>query len=468
MLGTLVYLLLLGPLTIFGQNLVRNPSFEELSDCPQTKGLINLAVGWEAPTSQWGSVLNSCSDALLMAVPNAGHYVDSYQQPRTGEGYGHLVGYHTAYYSYLSTTLMAPLKANTDYFLRFFVSPDVSESYDLWDYTDAIGMTFTDTAFYQENGFLPDPEVFVLHELEPTIEHRGTLITDTVGWTPIRGCYTARGGESYLVIGNFRMPWETLRGETDPGNPNSILYYYVDDVLVAPFDPLPDTLLLCAGESATLSAGFFDASYEWNTGHTDSVLTVSEGGRYIVTAWMDGCALHDTVEVIDVEEVIGTGWTDTTVCRETGFVLTPPLPGTYTWSDGSTSSRLSVESSGYYEVEVENSCGQFRFSRYVEQKDCDCSWYVPNAFSPNFDGRNDELTAYPGCDFPFEFHRFTIFDRWGNEVYRSTDAYQLAWDGTSRGQSVPGGVYVWLLEYTVLEPGGSREVVQQGDVLVVR
>jgi gliding motility-associated-like protein len=275
----------------------------------------------------------------------------------------------------------------------------------------------------------------------------------------------ANGSEVFAVIGNFYFPDETVI-QDDRYNAN--MDYFVDDVLVAPFDPLPDTLLLCAGESATLSAGFFDASYEWNTGHTDSVLTVSEGGRYIITAWMDGCALHDTVEVVDVEEVIATGWTDTTVCRETGFVLTPPLPGTYTWSDGSTSSRLSVEESGYYEVEVENSCGQFRFSRYVEQKDCDCSWYVPNAFSPNFDGRNDELTAYPGCDFPFEFHRFTVFDRWGNEVYRSTDAYQLAWDGTSRGQSVPGGVYVWLLEYTVLEPGGSREVVQQGDVLVVR
>jgi len=71
--------------------------------------------------------------------------------------------------------------------------------------------------------------------------------------------------------------------------------------------------------------------------------------------------------------------------------------------------------------------------------------YVPNAFSPNFDGVNDVFMA-KGEGIK-EFNLF-IFDRWGNQVFYSDDIYK-GWDGRfqAKGETiVQEDVYVWKIE----------------------
>lgn len=68
--------------------------------------------------------------------------------------------------------------------------------------------------------------------------------------------------------------------------------------------------------------------------------------------------------------------------------------------------------------------------------------FVPNAFSPNQDGRNDaweiiNIEAYPDC-------RVRIFNNWGNLIYESV-GYQEPWDGTFRGKEVPSGAYRYII-----------------------
>lgn len=71
------------------------------------------------------------------------------------------------------------------------------------------------------------------------------------------------------------------------------------------------------------------------------------------------------------------------------------------------------------------------------------SFNIPNAFTPNGDGRNDTwqlefLNNYQSCTI-------NIFDRQGQRVYYS-NGYVMPWDGTYRGSALPTGTYYYVIE----------------------
>ena len=69
--------------------------------------------------------------------------------------------------------------------------------------------------------------------------------------------------------------------------------------------------------------------------------------------------------------------------------------------------------------------------------------YVPTGFTPNNDGLNDILKAIPfGVK---EFRSFSLYNRWGQLVFRTTD-YRRGWDGTIQGKLQDAGVFVWIAE----------------------
>jgi gliding motility-associated-like protein len=82
------------------------------------------------------------------------------------------------------------------------------------------------------------------------------------------------------------------------------------------------------------------------------------------------------------------------------------------------------------------------------------TFYVPNGFTPNNDGRNETFTGYgTGIDKA----AFYIFDRWGKLVYES-DALNKPWDGTfgNNGDPCPEGTYVYLFRVYRGEPKPSE------------
>lgn len=80
--------------------------------------------------------------------------------------------------------------------------------------------------------------------------------------------------------------------------------------------------------------------------------------------------------------------------------------------------------------------------------------YLPNAFTPDGDGLNDEF-GMQGNHFDYESFRMTIYDRWGNITF-ITDNPTRWWDGTSgNGKPVKEGIYVYLVElkkFNIFEP----------------
>jgi len=70
--------------------------------------------------------------------------------------------------------------------------------------------------------------------------------------------------------------------------------------------------------------------------------------------------------------------------------------------------------------------------------------FIPNSFTPNGDGINDYFE--PSIFRPCETYSISIFNRWGQKVFESTDASSVKWDGEFAGELLPGDTYVYLLE----------------------
>ncbi len=70
--------------------------------------------------------------------------------------------------------------------------------------------------------------------------------------------------------------------------------------------------------------------------------------------------------------------------------------------------------------------------------------FIPSAFSPNNDGENDVLYVRGYT----EAISFNVFDRWGKEVFFSTNQ-NIGWDGMINGQKAIEGVYFWYLTVSV-------------------
>ena len=448
-----------------GQNLVPNPGFDDLIYCPDDVGQIHLASPW---VSSGGTpeVYNSCSDNPKLKVPNAGAYFDSYQPARSGDGYAGISVYTTANIKgkeLLGVSLKEKLKKNKLYYIRFFVSPDLAPSALYWRYTDAIALAFTDTSYYID--IEPNPEFKV--PLVPAIENLGKLITDTSGWTKVEGIYIANGTERFVVIGNFRPNSEVLF-EQEWDIYGSGVYFYVEDVLVMKFDPLPDTVLLCQGDELVLNAGFLDAKYLWNTGDTDSILQINKEGTYSVEVIMDNCTMRDTTVVLDMRDIGNYEFLDTIICDDDVLNISSPVYGDCIWSTGATGHSLAIDEPGSYELVVTNACGEYRRSISVEERTCNCNVYVPNIFSPNGDGINDHLVSYLDCYFDFLMHGFRIFDRWGNEIYSTNEFESIKWNGTYKGRDVPSGVYTWIMDFDIIRNGTRKRNYATGDITIIR
>jgi len=88
--------------------------------------------------------------------------------------------------------------------------------------------------------------------------------------------------------------------------------------------------------------------------------------------------------------------------------------------------------------------------------------YVPNAFTPGTDGKNDLLKVVPvGIK---KFNYFIVYNRWGNQVFYTTDPSK-GWDGTLNHITEQTGVFVWMAEG--IDDKGNH-IRRKGSVTLIR
>ena len=106
---------------------------------------------------------------------------------------------------------------------------------------------------------------------------------------------------------------------------------------------------------------------------------------------------------------------------------------------------------GNYNVRaiLTNACGIDSLFKTLTIVKCDstteiCNLAIPNAFSPNGDWINDKF--YPLTICPFEHFEFSIFNRWGELIFKTTNQTDK-WDGKYKGSDCSSGVYVYKITY---------------------
>jgi gliding motility-associated-like protein len=145
-------------------------------------------------------------------------------------------------------------------------------------------------------------------------------------------------------------------------------------------------------------------------------------------------------------------------------------PVRYTWhfGDGSLSQTINAEKSfrnnGIYTTTLIAISGTDCTDSIQKQVMIinDCMPIMPTAFTPNSDGKNDDLKPFlPGAK---GLKRFTVFNRWGKIVFTTTKEGE-GWSGTHNGMPLQTSVFVWLVEYVNKE---NKVVTQKGTVTLIR
>lgn len=87
--------------------------------------------------------------------------------------------------------------------------------------------------------------------------------------------------------------------------------------------------------------------------------------------------------------------------------------------------------------------------------------FVPNVFTPNNDGKNDELRVYGNT---IETIDFRIFNQWGEAIFRTNDKNK-GWDGRYKGVMQPIAVYIYTLKATMQN---GVTITKKGSVTIIR
>jgi gliding motility-associated-like protein len=134
-----------------------------------------------------------------------------------------------------------------------------------------------------------------------------------------------------------------------------------------------------------------------------------------------------------------------TMCEKYRFAIGNDLQDVnYKWSTGESVCCITPFREGIYRRAVSNECGTYIDTVDITLSECDQCIVIPNAFSPNSDGKNDKFKPLVTC--PIDGFEMSIYNRWGNKVFTTTNADE-GWDGTYKGVVSEMGTYVYILEY---------------------
>lgn len=270
-------------------------------------------------------------------------------------------------------------------------------------------------------------------------------------------------------------PWQT-DGLPTPGQCNGPCAPPTD-LMIQIINYENETCLQSNGwAQAAVSGGAGPYDLDWsNTANGDSIFGLEAGAYSVTVTDADDCIKATSVTLIN----IGTPVTVT---------VTPPQPVIFkgesvqitltasspldsiNWlpvNDLSCSDCSSPIASPpvitTYVVQVSDTDGcTGNASVTVKVISDENSTFIPTAFTPNADNLNDLLFVRSSKLVSLDFH---IYDRWGNEVFATTDP-NVGWDGTDKkGNEVDAGIYVY---YAVITFDNGKSKMLKGNVGVIR
>ena len=250
---------------------------------------------------------------------------------------------------------------------------------------------------------------------------------------------------------------------------------------------------ICSGMPVTLSASGGN-TYSWSNGSINNLIVVSPTASTTYSVIVSDVCGSDTaavtISVTAVTANIPTVVNTNCYGQCTGSATASANGGTpayaYSWStlpiqNKATATGLCV---GIYTCTITdaNGCAD-NVSVTIKEIPCPCpadiNLTIPNAFSPNRDGENDEFCLpaaqaglQGGIEDCIQELKVFIYDRWGEKVYESTDP-KFCWDGTygstslttDAGKVMNSAVFVYYLKATLIS---GETITKKGNISLLR
>jgi len=260
---------------------------------------------------------------------------------------------------------------------------------------------------------------------------------------------TAQAGairEYYTSLTNAENGTNQIQNPTMYISPNGTVYvkvfnaqvcYAIAKVNLIVLAPIFSTVLkdkiICIEDQTTLDAGPGFDEYEWSNGAMTQTTDVGVG-TYWVNLRTGECTTKQTVKVYSSEQPVVSS-IDVSNNIITVNVMGGKAPYQYSmdnivWQDSNVFTNISR---GDHKVYVKDSydCDPIEIVVVVPN--------LINVITPNGDGANDmiDYSALAGKQNLV----FTIFDRYGKNIFQANKLNGYKWDGTSGGKKVPTGNY---------------------------
>ncbi len=412
-----LFLVLSGSLSVLpAQNLLTDGGFESLRSnaCVQPDQLFLQSSAWYPLVATPDLFINNCP------IDVSGLYFwDASLKAYEGKNYAGLWSRWNSNGTYVSegiaTELAAPLVAGKEYYIELAIRSRGA-------YQGAVSSSNLCALVPDKHldvYLSPDPIRLAQDTSNGTFKTEASLVAEITDralqnndegeWMRLSTCFRATGGERHLAL---IMPLGT-------------------------FGPLP----VCAGQA---SSGVFNSFYF-------------------------------NIDQVNVTTLPDRLQKDTTACPEEEFTLNllelldfPLLKeARLVWDDGFEGSFRTVRETRTYRISAEFECGQIPIEIRVNPAVCEAKVYAATAFTPNGDGHNDTFRPLLDPEVRIDQYRFSVFNRWGNLVFRTEDPNQT-WDGNSPQSPQPEGSYVWLLECQLGSGGGSQRIQESGSLTLFR
>jgi gliding motility-associated-like protein len=453
-------------------SLIPNPSFEENNCCPRSWSQLYCANTWIQASEATTDYLHTCGWMGWNGMPPPMPFPDGeacigYRDGRFGNSK------NANWKEYTGTCLLAPLKARVKYRFEFYVG------FTHYNNSPPTNVTFFGTTNCDYLPFGVGNQYFGCPTNDKNWIELGnvpaagtnTWLKKTITITPPQDIYAIAIGPSC-----YQLPRDSID-----------TYYFFDNLILADerdFDykittinhPCNDNFQLVVPKEDYLTYQWYKEGIAIVGATTHSYQPKKEDGIYQAMI-QDGASCWLTTAYayrVPVETAI----LSPIICPDEAFSFHGKIwtqEGIYTETirsvnncDSIVTIYLSIADNEVSQVDAKifegeiYKVGQFNFydegkyeARLKTQYGCDSlvqlslSYYhvfIPNAFSPNNDGVNDDFTILSNSDLK-QISSLKIFNRWGEIVHsidHATSLAQVKWNGMSRGVPSPQGIYLYV------------------------
>ncbi len=262
------------------------------------------------------------------------------------------------------------------------------------------------------------------------------------------------------TAGIFKYSLVSVQDSNSISCPNAMSDSAIVTVRPKPTVNLGTDALICPDSSIILDTGISGALYIWSTGAKSQTISVNSLGLYWVNVTANNCTSSDSIKVSMIPRIdLGN---DGSLCDKSEIFLKSNIPAsTYLWSTGQTTPEIKVQEPGIYWLTADyQNC---KSTDSIEVIGSYSTLYVPNAFTPNKDGLNDEFK--PISEGIVKYHMM-IFNRWGEMVFETADL-TTGWDGIYKGKLVDNGTFAWVIIYRTI-CSGYRDLQKFGYVILMK